>query len=85
MRHFPICCALLLAGCTGSDGPQVVTPPPSVPADLLRPAAGYAGPVPRTEGQLSDALIAEVRGRQRAKAQLGAISDILIQEKDDAD
>lgn len=80
MRLFPICFVLLLSGCFGSDGPRVVAPPPVVPADLLRPAPGYSGPVPRTEGQLSDALIAEARGRRQANAQLAAIAEILEEE-----
>lgn len=80
MRLFPIFCALLLSGCFGSDRPQVVAPPPVVPADLLRPAPGWAGPVPATEGQLSDALIAEARGRRRANAQIAAIAEILKPE-----
>lgn len=80
MRLCLICCALLLGGCMGRDGPQVVAPPPVVPADLLRPAPGWTGPVPMTEGQLSDALIAEARGRRQANAQIAAISEILIVE-----
>lgn len=80
MRLFPLCCALLLSGCFGSDRPQVVARPQPVPADLLRPAPGYAGPVPATEGQLSDALVAEARGRRQANAQLAAISEILTVE-----
>lgn len=75
MRLFPLFSALLLTGCTAS--PEIVAPPPVVPADLLRPAPGYLGPVPRNEGQLSDALIAERRGRQHANAQLAAIREIV--------
>lgn len=75
MRLFPLCCALLLSGCLRA--PEVVAPPPPVPADLLRPCSGYIGPMPRTEGQLSDALIAEARGRACANARLGAVRQIL--------
>ena len=75
MRLFPLCCALLLSGCLRA--PEVVAPPPPVPADLLRPCGGYGGPVPRTEGQLSEALIAEVRGRACANAKLEALQKIL--------
>lgn len=80
MRLCLICCALLLSGCMGRDAPRVVARPQPVPADLLRPAPGYAGPTPSTEGQLSDALIAESRGRRQANAQLAAISEILTVE-----
>jgi len=75
MRLFPLCCVLLLSGCLRA--PEVVAPPPAVPADLLRPCAGYGGPVPRTEGQLSEALITEVRGRACANAKLEALQTIL--------
>jgi hypothetical protein len=75
MRLLPLCCALLLSGCLRA--PEVVAPPPAVPADLLRPCEGYGGPVPRTEGQLSEALIAEVRGRACANAKLEALKQIL--------
>ncbi|WP_420719814.1 Rz1-like lysis system protein LysC [Thalassovita sp.] len=75
MRLFPLCCALLLSGCLRA--PEVVAPPPPVPADLLRPCEGYGGPVPRTEGQFSDALLAEARGRACANAKLEALKQIL--------
>jgi len=75
MRLCLLCCALLLSGCLRA--PEVLAPPPPVPADLLRPCEGYGGPVPRTEGQLSEALITEVRGRACANARLGAVRQIL--------
>ena len=75
MRLFPLCCALLLSGCLRA--PEVVAPPPAVPADLLRPCAGYGGPMPRTEGQFSDALLAEARGRICSNARLEAVREIL--------
>jgi hypothetical protein len=76
MRLCLLCCALLLSGC-GPD-PFVITPPPrQVPADLLMPCAGYTGPLPNTEGQYSDALVAEVRGRHCANGKLGAVDEIL--------
>jgi len=75
MRLCLLCCALLLSGCFRA--PEVVAPPPAVPADLLRPCAGYGGPMPRTEGQFSDALIAEARGRACANAKLEALQQIL--------
>lgn len=76
MRLCLLCLPLLLTGCfgPGSDRPA---PPPIVPADLLQPAPGWTGPKPQTEGQLSDALIAEAQGRRIANARLAAISDIL--------
>ena len=58
MRLCLLCSALLLSGCSDRVS-EVVIPPPQVPADLLQPCAGYSGPVPATEGQISDALIAE--------------------------
>jgi hypothetical protein len=54
-----------------------VVPPPRVPADLLQPCAGYTGPVPQSEGQFSDALIAEARGRSCANGKLAAVAEIL--------
>lgn len=77
MRLFLIFCVLPLAACMGREGPTVVAPPPAVPADLLVPCGGYTGPSPRTEGQLSDALVAEARGRQCANGRLAAIGEIL--------
>jgi hypothetical protein len=48
-----------------------------VPADLLMPCSGWTGLVPQTEGQYSDALVAEVRGRYCANGKLAAIGEIL--------
>lgn len=79
MRLCLLCCALLLSGCLRA--PEVVAPSPAVPADLLRPCAGYGGPMPQNEGQLSDALIAEAKGRACANARLSTIDEILNGEK----
>ena len=76
MRLYPLCLPLLLAGCSDRTSDPVV-PPPRVPADLLQPCAGYTGPVPQSEGQFSDALIAEARGRSCANGKLAAVADIL--------
>jgi hypothetical protein len=48
-----------------------------VPPDLLQPCAGYTGPLPQSEGQISDALIAEARGRSCANGKLAAVAEIL--------
>ncbi|MCD9147662.1 hypothetical protein [Pseudophaeobacter flagellatus] len=48
-----------------------------MPSDLLQPCPGYQGPTPRSEGQLSDALIAELRGRSCANAKLATVAEIL--------
>ncbi|NDW56941.1 hypothetical protein G0P98_10530 [Yangia sp. PrR004] len=80
MRLFPIFCALLLGGCMGRDELVVVAPPPAVPADLLLPCPGYPGPAPATEGELSDALIAEARGRTCANRKLETINEVLAPE-----
>jgi hypothetical protein len=48
-----------------------------VPADLLQPCAGYTGPLPQSEGQISDALIAEARGRRCANGKLATVGEIL--------
>lgn len=77
MHRYLICSALLLSACTGARQVEVVAPPPVVPADLLVPCTGYTGPVPRNEGQISDALIAEARGRSCANDKLGAIAQIV--------
>ncbi len=76
MRLCLLCCALLLSGC-GPDPIAVTAPPRQVPADLLQGCAGYTGPVPNNQGQLSDALVAEVRGRHCANGKLSAIDEIL--------
>ena len=76
MRLCLLCCALLLSGC-GPDPIAVTAPPRQVPADLLQGCAGYTGPLPNTEGQMSDALVAEVRGRHCANGKLEAIAKIL--------
>ena len=78
MRLCLLCCLPLLTGCFGSDS-EPITPPPRVPADLLLPCAGYTGPPPQSEGQISDALIAEVRGRACANGKLKTISEILAE------
>lgn len=76
MRLCLLCCALLQSAC-GAD-PIVVAPiPHNVPPDLLQGCAGYTGPVPQDEGQLSDALVAEVRGRHCANGKLTAVDEIL--------
>ena len=76
MRLYLLCFALLLTGCGGDE--IVVAPVPhNVPADLLQGCAGYTGLVPQNEGQMSDALVAEVRGRHCANGKLSAIDEIL--------
>ena len=76
MRLCHLCLVLLLSACSDRVSDPVV-PPPQVPADLLQPCAGYTGPLPQTEGQISDALIAEARGRRCANGKLGAVAEIL--------
>ncbi len=78
MRLYPLCLPLLLAGCS-QPASEVVIPPPQVPPDLLQPCAGYTGPLPQSEGQISDALIAEARGRSCANGRLTAVAEILTQ------
>ena len=78
MRLYPLCLPLLLTGCFGLDS-EPITPPPRVPADLLQPCAGYTGPLPQSEGQISDALIAEARGRACANGRLEVVREILDQ------
>lgn len=76
MRLCLLCCLPLLTACSDPDSQQIIQPP-KVPADLLQPCAGYTGPVPRSEGQISDALIAEARGRDCANGKLATLAEIL--------
>ncbi len=76
MRLCLLCSLLLLTGCFGR-GSEPIKPPPDVPADLLQPCAGYTGPLPRTEGQISDALVAETKGRACANGRLATVAEIL--------
>ncbi|MEP5000617.1 hypothetical protein [Pseudophaeobacter sp.] len=76
MRLYPLCLPLLLGACSDRAS-EVFIPPPRVPPDLLQPCAGYTGPLPQSEGQISDALIAEARGRACANGRLEAVGEIL--------
>ncbi len=76
MRLYRLCLPLLLGACSDRAS-EVVIPPPRVPPDLLQPCAGYTGPLPQSEGQISDALIAEARGRACANGRLTAVAEIL--------
>ena len=77
MRLCLLCLVSLLPGCMGRGSDPDRLPPPNVPADLLTPCAGYTGPVPTTEGQLSNALIAEAQGRGCANGKLATVAEIL--------
>lgn len=72
MRRYLVICAVLLGGC-GRDLPEVVAPPPVIPADLLRGCGGWAGPRPETEGEWVAAALAEMRGRYCANGKIEAI------------
>ena len=75
MRLCLLCCLPLLNACTAE--PSRVAIAPGVPADLLQPCPGYRGAPPVTEGQISDALIAEARGRDCANGKLATVAEIL--------
>ncbi len=75
MRLCLLCCWPLLSACT-SD-PVWVAFSPSVPADLFQPCPGYLDLPPVNEGQISDALIAEARGRDCANGKLATVAEIL--------
>jgi hypothetical protein len=77
MRLCLLCLVSLLPGCMGRGSDPARPPPPNVPADLVTPCAGYTGPVPTTEGQLSNALIAEAQGRGCANGKLTTVAEIL--------
>jgi hypothetical protein len=77
MRLCLLCLVSLLPGCMGRGSDPARLPPPNVPADLVTPCAGYTGPVPTTEGQLSNALIAEAQGRGCANGKLTTVAEIL--------
>ena len=76
MRLCLLCCALLLSACMRNE-PPVIAPPHNVPADLLQGCPGYLGPFPETDGQISDAHVAEWAGRLCANGRLAAIDKIL--------
>lgn len=76
MRLYLLCLPLLLTGCFGRDSDPIL-PSPRVPVDLLQPCSGYTGPLPQTEGHLSNALIAEARGRACANGKLATVGKIL--------
>ena len=76
MRLYPLCLPLLLGACS-DRATELVIPPPRGPPDLLQPCAGYPGPLPQSEGQISDALIAEARGRRCANGKLATVAEIL--------
>ena len=76
MRLCLLCLVSLLPGCMGRDSDPITTPP-RVPADLVTPCPGYTGPVPTTEGQLSNALVAEAKGRGCANEKLATVAEIL--------
>ena len=80
MRLYLLCLPLLLTGCFGRDSDSALSPP-KVPADLLRPCTGYTGPLPQSEGQISDALVAEARGRNCANSKLATVAEILVDPK----
>ncbi|KZL06183.1 hypothetical protein PsAD26_03944 [Pseudovibrio sp. Ad26] len=75
MRPYLIFWALLLNACTAREPPlPQITMPPPIPADLLRPCPGYRGAIPRNEGQLIDAVVAEKQGRECANGKLHVIA-----------
>jgi hypothetical protein len=77
MRLCLLCLVSLLSACMGRGSDPARLPPPNVPADLVTPCLGYTGPVPTTEGQLSNALIAEAQGRGCANGKLATVAEIL--------
>lgn len=76
MRLCHLCLAILLSACTKAPAKVVLSPSP-VPPDLLRPCAGHQGSVPRTEGALARAILAEAQGRACANAKLATVKAIL--------
>jgi len=77
-RHAPLSPLLSATADRLFGSRQPADPPaPKVSADLLQPCVGYTGPVPSSEGQISDALIAEARGRNCANGKLATVAEIL--------
>jgi len=76
MRFCHLCLAILLSACTRSF-PEVILSPVAVPPDLLKPCSGYEGPLPRSEGELASAIVAEAQGRACANARLATVAEIL--------
>lgn len=84
MHRFLLCCALLLTACTRPPEP-VVNVTPDISPDLTKGCDGYTGPSPENEGQLSDAHIAEYRGRLCANAKLETIEETINRAKNTKD
>ena len=78
MRLCLLCCALRLSGCTGPGENQSVAVPHSVPGGLLMKCIGCTGTLPPNEGPLSEACLAEARGRDCTNGRIEAIAEILI-------
>lgn len=76
MRLCLLCLLPLLSACS-APLPEPILQPASVPDDLLRPCAGYTGLLPHTEGQISDALLAEAQGRACANHRLATLAEML--------
>lgn len=75
MRLCLLFCLLLLSACTDHIDPVVLPPP--IPAVLLLPCTGYQGDPPTTQGEISEALIAEAKGRACANGRLATVSEML--------
>jgi hypothetical protein len=74
-RRSALICALLLSAC--GPAPQVLAPPPLIPADLLSQVPGWRGAPPATEEQWARAALAEQKGRKTCNLNLRSIGEIV--------
>lgn len=71
MRHYPLILTTLLASC----GPDLQSQP-RVPPNLLAVPQGYQGPTPKTQGEYTDAILADRAALLQCQGQLMSIAEL---------
>ena len=69
MRHYHLILTILLAAC----GPKLVAQQ-RIPPNLLAVPQGYQGPTPQTQGQYTDAILADRAALLQCQGQLISIA-----------